>query len=210
MNRIIYPCFLVYALLLSLDSVSQTKHEPNDVITLEVDTMRNSYRKLLIAGFGTIPIRHFMENLSPQLINHYNKQQISGTYEFIGSKGATFHDNLNAAIQKHQPDVALIIYEYPEGPDTLVIKKQRQAGYLLISPARRQKVINPRNTKLKETLQAVLWEPATNKIIWRGELYISGNVALDNFFLMIAGLLTDELNRHNLLVAERKEISEIH
>lgn len=174
----------------------------NEVITIEVDTVRKPYKKLLIAGFGAIPTRHFLEKLSPLLIERFKKEQITSVYEYLGNKKEVSDSKLGAAIHQHQPEAILIIYSFPEGPDTLAIKPQQEEMlWPLLLTEKRQKVINPKRSKLEKDLQAVLWEPAINKVIWRGQLHIFGNAAQDYFFQQVCGLLTDELRRYDLLVA---------
>lgn len=169
MKTLLQLCFLINIVPAPLHVAAQSnakKQLSDEVVTTQVDTIRKLYKKVLIAGIGAIPTRHFLENLSPLLIERFNKEQITCIYEFLGSKREELDSKLKACVQQHQPDIALVIYQPESGPDTLANKQRRELLYqLLISPQKRQRVVNPRKAKLEEDLQAVLWEQADNKVV---------------------------------------------
>jgi hypothetical protein len=195
-----FPLILLFLLTAGV-TVKAQKLKDNDILTYETGDTGRSYKKLLITGFGTIPVRHFMENLSGLLIKHYNGRSVTGAYEYIGNKMAAFNQNVQVAVSKHQPDIALCIYEVPDNPDTLAMagRSREYLRWLMYPGVKYQKAVHARKQKFKQNLQAVLWEPAENKIIWRGEIFVSGNAAWDLTFERISGLITGELARLNIL-----------
>ena len=182
-------------------TVDAQKLKDNDILTYETGDTGKPYKKLLITGFGTIPVRHFMENLSGLLIKHYGGRSVNGAYEYIGNKMTAFNQNFQAAVNKHQPDIALCIYEAPDDPDTLAMagRSREYWRWLMYPGVKYQKAVHARKQKFTQNLQAVLWEPAENKIIWRGEIFVSGNAARDQTFEKIFWLIAGEWTRLNIL-----------
>lgn len=182
-------------------TVDAQKLKDNDILTYETGDTGKPYKKLLITGFGTIPVRHFMENLSGLLIKHYGGRSVNGAYEYIGNKMTAFNQNVQAAVNKHQPDIALCIYEAPDDPDTLAMagRSREYWRWLMYPGVKYQKAVHARKQKFTQNLQAVLWEPAENKIIWRGEIFVSGNAARDQTFEKIFWLIAGEWTRLNIL-----------
>ncbi|WP_120514205.1 hypothetical protein [Chitinophaga barathri] len=195
---LLLPFLLIFAT--ATHAQKTTAHADNDVVTYESTDAGKPYKKLLIAGFGTIPVRHFLDNLSGLLINHYTGKAVPGTYEYVGNKLAVFNNNLQAAIHKHQPDIALVIFELPEDPDTLTMKKNRDyMRWLLYPGVKYQRAVNSRRQVFSENLQAVLWEPGGDKVIWRGEIFVSGDAAKSKTFETISAKLIDEWLRLGIL-----------
>ncbi len=186
---------------MSLSVLAQQRKgdKSNTVTTIDIGSERISYSNLLITGYGSIPVRHFMENLSPHLSDFFKKLQINSQYHFVGSQKENLDINLRNAQQKHQPDAVLMFYELPDDLDTLSVKVHREILYkLLVSPYRRQRRAKVRQSNVDKTIQMALWQPSGNKIIWQGELNINGNPAQSRFYQETCKLVTDELLRHGL------------
>lgn len=192
MNRFILLCFLF-----GLWVPEAVFAQKNSITTTEVSQDRKGYANLLITGYGSIPVRHFMDQLFPHLKDFFGALQIKSQYQYIGKEN--LDDNLHVVQQKHQPEAILIFYELPDAPDTLSVKKNREIVYqLLVSPYRRQRRGKVRKVRVDKTIQVAMWEVAGNRIIWQGELNIYGNPALERFYQETSKLITDELLRHGL------------
>lgn len=205
MNRVSYACSVICLLLWSLQAAAQSSREgrnPDVVTTIEVDTTAGiACQKLLIVGIGRTFNHHFLDKLSPLLTEFYDSMNISVKYEFIGKYAEFINRDFNAAMRKHKPDAALFIYELPDGPDTFVVKRHWELLYeTLIDSPNRHTLVRPLNKTFRKSLEAVLWVPAGGRVLWRGELYLSGNPVKDGFYQKYSRLLTDAINRHQLLL----------
>lgn len=204
MHRALTSCAFFLLTLSALPAMAQKKKRVrNTLTTVSVSTDRKPYANILISGFGSTPVRHFMENLSPLLTHYFDSLRIQTQYTFMGYRKELAERHLETALQKHQPDALLMFYETPDQLDTITVKYRRNSPFgplTLLTTARPNEQYAPMGSvNMEKKLHIVLWEPATNKVVWRGLLQVAGYPGKDKFFIETCKLVTDEFLRHALV-----------
>jgi hypothetical protein len=207
----VFPLILLFLLTAGLNLKAQIKEDStrpaklteDGVLTYESDSVRKSYKKVLVTSFGSINARYFTDILYSPLSGQYSRREIGSTTEYLGSTPQALNKNLPAAIQKHQPDAVLAIYD-SENEDTLIYKKPLIDRRLLNLLTREGPYAAPRKTvgtvtnKNAQQFMAVLVEPTENKVVWRGEIFVFSNFSKRKALEHIAGLLMAEWTNNNL------------
>jgi hypothetical protein len=157
---------------------SKRKRKITSIHTTKPNTALKEYKSMLIAGAGTLPIRQVFEKLSPYLKEHYTKLEIVCNYEFLGSKRDIALTRLDTALEKYKPDMLLFIAADPD--------YERSIGTA------------GRGVYMDSKLQLSVIEPGLIFPIWKGELYIVGDVSRDALFIDMSTLLTSELNSNQI------------
>ncbi|MRG44132.1 hypothetical protein GFS24_03355 [Chitinophaga sp. SYP-B3965] len=190
-------CFL--CLLLALRSTAQ--EDTSNIVTLKANNEGKQYKKILIAGCGQGgAIRHFMENLAPQVITHYQKQGVTCVYEFIGSDQASLKAGLNTAINNHQPDATLMMYQFYEKPDTLKTRSPSRVPKTLLVGSRYQqrRRVKKANGLMDEEVKLVVLEGKNALAVWQGQLNIIDETIRESLYGKLCFLLTEELSRNKI------------
>lgn len=204
MIRAFTSCACILLTLYAPPAVAQKKKRvANSLTTVSVSPDRTPYSQVLIGGFGSAPVRHFLEQLSPHLAKYFDSLHIRSGYTYIGNREELADQHLQTALQKHRPDALLMFYEMPNQLDTLTPKYRHNSvfpPFMLITTARpneRYAPVGPVN--MDKALQVVLWEPANNRVVWRGVLHVAGHPQKEKFFVQACKLVTDEFARHALM-----------
>lgn len=163
---------------------SKRKRKITSIHTTKPNTALKEYKSMLIAGSGTLSTRQVFEKLSPYLKEHYTKLEIVCNYEFLGSKRDIGAPRLDAALEKYKPDMVLFIAEDPDYEHHVGMSDLRD--------------VSVRRTNMDSKLQLSVMEPGLIFPVWKGELYIVGDVTRDALFIDMSTLLTSELNSNQI------------
>ena len=192
-------CF--FCLLFVLRSHAQ---DTSHVVTLKANSQDKQYKKVLIAGCGTARIRYFMESLVPALTAYYQKQGVTCVYEYIGTEQATLKAGVSAAVNNHQPDATLLMYQFDDKPDTLKRETMKTIPKYLIGGwvnEERRNVKNFNTHKNEEVKMAIL-EGINMMHVWQGQLKLINELPRTSLYEKICSLLTAELSKNRIPFSE--------
>jgi hypothetical protein len=170
-----------------------------DVVSVKKNDTFRVYKKLLVTGMGGIPTRHFITTLSPHLIDYCKTKQTECVYEFIGKGPLSPRQQLQAFIDKHQADAALIILQGDDdgGIETLDFDRTVYRAFTDFGGPRqnifRTKVIISQNLKL------ILQETGARQAVWLGEMYVQGDAGYKGMYVKACNAITKELG-NNLIM----------
>lgn len=194
-------CFL--SLLLALSSHAQDSSHSH-IITHKANSLDKQYKKILIAGCGQGSTRYFIENLAPQVIEHYQKQGVTCVYEYIGSDQASLKAGITTAINNHQPDATLMMYQFYEKPDTLITKDTRTVGRIVrttvigAAPYQQTQKMKRANKRINEEVKLAILEGKNAASVWQGQLNIIDESIKEKLYEKICFLLTEELSKNKI------------
>ena len=169
------------------------------VVSLKKNDTYRMYKKLLVAGTGNIPTRHFITSLSPHLIDYCKKKETECVYEFVGKSEAGLKQQLDAAVSKYRPDAVLLILHDADGGgiqtldfDNTVYRTFHDFGGPRVNLFR-DKVVIAQNLKL------ILQETASKQAVWLGEMFVQGDVAQKTTYVKTCDALMAELGRNHIM-----------
>lgn len=192
-------CF--FCLLFSLRSLAQ---DTSHVVTLKANSQGKQYKKILIAGCGSVGIRHFIESLSPQLRAHYEKQGITCVYEYMGDNPAALKAGVSAAFNTHQPDATLIMYQLEDAPDTLNTKHPSRVPRALLMGGERyqqRRRVKNLNNHIDEEVKLAILEGKNMAPVWQGQLNIIDEKIRESLYEKVCFILMAELYRNKIPAA---------
>jgi len=191
-----------FCLLLTLRSAAQ---DTSHIVTLKANSQEKQYKKILIAGCGSVGIRHFIETLTPQLTTHYEKQGITCVYEYMGDNPGALKAGVATAFNKHQPDATLIMYQLDEVPDTLKTKNSSRVPRALLMGGERyqqRRRVKNLNTHIDEEVKLAMLEGKNMAPVWQGQLNIIDEKIREYLYEKISLILTAELLKNKIPASE--------
>ncbi|SIN84676.1 hypothetical protein [Chitinophaga niabensis] len=179
--------------------------DTSHVVTLKANNQEKQYKKILIAGCGSVGIRHFIETLTPQLTAFYEKKGITCVYEYMGDNPGGLRSGVSAAYNNHQPDATLIMYQLDDAPDTLKTKHSSRVPRAILMGGERyqqRRRVKNLNSHIDEEVKLVILEGKNMVPVWQGQLNIIDEKIRESLYEKICSILAAELSRNKIPLAE--------
>lgn len=203
MYRFILFIFLLFHGLALYAQKDSLEHLRCDVVTtLHNQAGSKQYKKILIACYGETYVRHFTDNLSTAMAKHYAAQQVTVIYEYLGATKQSWSTKLEDAIKVHQPEAVLLIGNAGLSQLSDGMKLQMPPAPQPVGASRQQRVRTGPPVMSMEMGASLLEATHLDKAIWRGQIYVSGNVGRKFLFEQMGQLMTDELGENNILLPQ--------
>lgn len=189
------------------DSVIPAKLTNDGVLTYTSAGISKSYKSVLVISVGSIETRLFTKNLYIPLAGSFSQREMGSILEPMGNQRQNIDQKIRAAVQQHHVDAVLAVYDRP-GADTvkLVVPviDPRLRNLLsqmsgLAGPYTSRQSTAPRPAPRKRgsprgTFMVILADPADNKVIWKGEIFVFSNFKSSTYEKISKALMDEWVN----------------